>query len=223
MDQPLSFLDRLVIDPSDTKLASFPGLKTYQDLRLSTLDAQTLFSFVRETHQALQTLIAWNQKNNYLVQRICEKLILEQENLGYRLSHLTLHHAFHWDNNIPLDDFHPLSRMGQTLFVHECIISMMSEGETDPLTTENGMMEPLQPQVGLFRQQARQELFRVCKRAVLDESFLIALIKQNEEVGYLSSEALCVLLMEQGLARSDFLKWSDNQVRRQMLCLALEL
>jgi hypothetical protein len=223
MDQPLSFLDSLVIDPSDAKLAGFEGLSTYQDLKLSTLDAPTLFAFVKETHQALQTLIPWNPKNNTLVLRICEKLIEDRNKRLHPLSHLTLHHAFHWDNNIPLDDFHPLSLVGRTLFIHDRIVSMMGGLEDDALTEDEAMMEPLQPQLGLFFRQANQKLIRVCQRAIADESILKALIKQNEKTGYLSAESLCTILMKQGLAQRDFLKWSDIKVRRQMLLAAIEV
>lgn len=223
MDQPLSFLDALVIDPKDAKLAGFEELSTYRDLKFSTLDAPTLFAFVKDTHQALQTLITWNPKNNKLVFRICEKLIEVRDQRTQPLTHLTLHHAFHWDNNIPLDYFHPLSLMGRTVFIHDRITSMMGGGDGDGLTEDEAMMEPLQPQLGLFFNHANQELIRVCQQAIADESILKALIQQNEKKSYLSAESLCAMLMKHGLAQRDFLKWSDVKVKRQILHAAIEV
>jgi hypothetical protein len=222
---PLAELDRLLTHSQGDLLMGTP-LSKYREASFSTASSETLFGFIKDSHQAF--IGQWDNRRNQLIMNIITGIMAYSGSGDYhkrkRITHLNFFEAFTFpieasEGARPSANMHPFTYQA----IHEYMHARMSvfwagsQGQDTQNIPSPEELHPRQPQLEMFRLQAKELLSAIALRASRDTVFLRELIQANEEDPYLKPQELFVYLSEQGVTENQFLLHSGFRVKRDHL------
>lgn len=214
LTHPLAILDRLADDSLGNEFSQYP-LSEYRDSVFSTIDVETMFSFVKDSHEVF--VGAWNNRRDGLIHQILNAVISYRELSRTRLTHLNLNFAFLFDED-KKNLKHPFSFMAQHELMHakmDALWPRQKPNAPSALTTED--LKPVQPQLDKFREHAQNQVRAIAEQASKSPRLLKELIQANERDPYLSHKELISYLMPYGVTEDQVLVHVSQKVKRQHL------
>lgn len=215
LTHPLAILDRLADDSLGDDFPQYP-LSKYRDSIFSTIDVETLFSFVKDSHQVF--VGAWDNRADALIHQILTAVIAYRGQNGVRLSHLTLSFAFIFDEDIENQKNHPFTFMAKHEQLHAKMAALWPGQNPHPTSTLDAQnLNPVQPQLVTFQAHAQSQVRAVAEQASKIPRLLKELIQANERDSYLSHKELISYLMPYGVTEDQVLAHVSQKVKRQHL------
>lgn len=229
-NDPLSFLNDLVVDPELPLFRNINNLEEYLELSFVSISQEVLFRFLKDSHAAEYGREQWPKEQGGLLRKIVNECIHERSGKknSVRLSYLNLGMAFGLALAPRLSSGIQLYVSTARAYEEEALSNMLSfqVGVSRTKMARNryqSLDSPLQEQLSILHKAAWERVQGVAQQASADQDQLKQLIRANELRGYLSPRELFDVLNPLGVTEAIFLSHSGGKVKRSFLENSLTL
>jgi len=229
-EDPLSFLDDVVIDEHLALFQQIPNFDAYREAKFYSLSAHVLFRFIKDSHIAHLGRDSWPRQHEDVIKALASGCVLQRSHptTPVRLSFLNLGAAFGVMLMPRLNSVLILEKMAANAYQSRRMMSAIGVHTFGPPThgdipATKVLDFPVQTQLKLCHQAAWKRVHEVALRAAREPDQLATLILHNEKKHYMSPEELLNVLKPLGVTDDLFVSLCSPPIRREFLERSLRL